>query len=454
MTQAGTISNYFKEAKEDIWFRKAAFAYIFSLYVMPQYFGIPNPIFDITIVRMAIIILAFFIMISYERYMEFKDVLVKEKMGLVLIPYIIVLIYTMILRTDANAFLNPFIEILELYLLIYVIRSTFGAEKTTKIIISFIYLLTILGVVEAVIKVSPFSYLETIPGIYTGRFVRGGHYRIMSSCGHSLGYGLLLVTAMPFAAYDYDKKELNVFRRPVLMALVIANIFMTGSRSSLGVGLAEFAALLIFSDIKFLKRNLFVFLSFIVAFFFVTFTFQNTGLGQYILLQLTSLVDAFFGTTFSIAYGANYLQMQQSAAYRDLLHKVFTVEWLNPFLGIGRQRYFRGIVDGRKVESIDNFYIAEFVRYAYPGMFAYIFFLGVTMLRMLIDEFKTRSALIRMVLISTVFYCLHLYIADTLQTLKYLYVGFAIYACADKTEYVPPKDPCKYIKKESRIHYV
>ena len=440
-------SKYFKEPLERQWFRKAALAYMFALYVLPQYFGIPNPLFDLTAVRFTIIVVAIFIIADHNRLADFKQILVTEKFGLVIIPYMVVLIYTMVLRTDLNAFLNPFIEFLELYLLIYVIRDTFGVRQAAKIFIGFIYMLVILGVIESITSVSPFSYLVTIKGIYTGRYIRGGHYRIMSNASHSLGYGLMLITALPFAAYDYEKEELNIFRRPLLLGLLVFNVFMTGSRSSLGVMFGELVALFLLSDIKYLKNNTISLSAVLVVFVFLTFVLQRTAFGSYIMLQITSLVDSLFGTTYSVNYGANLLQLQQSKAYRDLLKEIFKVQWLNPILGIGRSRGFKSMINGRKIASIDNFYIAEYVRYAYPGMISYILVLAYMGLRMLYDIYKTHSAAIRMCFIGTAFYCLHLYIADSLQTFKYLYVLFALYLCADKKEYVPAKDPCKYIKR-------
>lgn len=440
-------SKYFKESLERQWFRKVGLAYMFSLYVLPQYFGIANPLFDLTIVRITIIVAVIFIINDKERTASFKQIIVTEKMGLVLIPYFMVLLYTMVLRVDINAFLNPFIEFLEMYLLIYIIRDTFGFKQSVKIFLGFIYLLVILGVIESITSVSPFSYLVTIKGIYTGRYLRGGHYRIMSNAGHSLGYGLMLITALPFAAYDYEKEELNIFRRPVFLGLLIFNIFMTGSRSTLGVAFGEIFAIFLLSDFKYIKHNTMLLLSSFTIFAFLTFVLQRTSFGSYVMLQITSLVDSLFDTTYSVKYGANYLQLRQSKAYRDLLKRIFHVEWLNPILGIGRKRGFKSMVDGKRIASIDNFYIAEYVRYAYPGMVSYILFLVYMGLRMAYDIYKTHSAAIRMVFIGSVFYCLHLYIADSLQTFKYLYVLFALYLCVDKKEYVPAKDPCKYIKR-------
>ena len=64
-----------------------------------------------------------------------------------------------------------------------------------------------------------------------------------------------------------------------------------------------------------------------------------------------------------------------SSDYRDQLKYIFTIDWLNPMLGIGRKRSFASEINGSFIQSIDNFYIAEYVRYAYPGLAAYVLIL-------------------------------------------------------------------------------
>ena len=103
----------------------------------------------------------------------------------------------------------------------YIIKYSVGVEKAIKLFIKFIYILAILGIVEYAMSVSPFSYLETLRGIYTGRFVRSGQYRIMSSCVHSLGYGLLLMTAVPFACIDLENNRIDIFKNFFLATKVI-----------------------------------------------------------------------------------------------------------------------------------------------------------------------------------------------------------------------------------------
>lgn len=445
-----STSKYIKEPAEKVAFYRCAVFYIYALYVMPQYFGIPNPVFDLTIVRIGIVLLLVFIICDYTRLRDFLSCILHEKASLAVLPYVIVLLYTMVLRADINALLNPLIEILEMYLLIYVVKDSIGTDKTIKLIQKFIYILVILGIVEMIMKQSPFAYLVTIDGLYTGRYMRGGHYRIMSSCNHSIGYGMLLITAMPFAGLDVDTKKFDLFRRPFLLIGTIVNIFATGSRSSLGLMFLVFVLMLIMSDKEYFRRNVLIVVTSVTAFAVLTFLLQGTGFGKYILLQITSLIDSFFHTKLSAKFGADVTQLGQSASYRKLLKKVFKVSWLNPVLGIGRKRAFSSTIDGLVVQSIDNFYIAEFVRYAYPGMISYIALLLYMLIGMLRDMFKTRSATIRTLFIGALCYCLHLYIADSLQTLKYLYVLFALYLCCEKTPYVPEEKGKYFGKRESK----
>ena len=445
----GEKSKYLRNDKELNAFKKIAVGYVFALYVLPQYFGLPNPIFDLTAVRIMIILVLAMVIADYQRTQDFKNILLTEKVWLVLIPYIIVIGYTMVLRADLNAFLNPFIEFLEMYILIYLIKHTFGVEEFTELILTLVYTLTFLGMMEIAMGTSPFSYLTTIDGIYTGRFIRGGHYRIMSSASHSLGYGLMLVTMLSVSAYDVKTKEFNVFRRPVLLILLMVNVFQTGSRSTLGVAFAEIALMFVLSDLKYFKANCIYLATGLVMFGLILAAAFKTSFGNYIMLQLTSVYDSVFDTTYSAAYGADVTQLRQSKAYRDLLEEIFHVDWVNPILGLGRKRGFRSLVNGRKVESIDNFYIAEFVRYAYPGMYSFMLYAFGLTASMAKDIIKTRSGIIRMCFVGASMYLLNIKVVDSLQTLKYLYVLFAIYICADKSPYVPKeKKKSRYLKKE------
>ena len=94
------------------------------------------------------------------------------------------------------------------------------------------------------------------------------------------------------------------------------------------------------------------------------------------MLQITSILDELLGTELAVQFGADLTALSSSSNYRDQLKYIFTVDWLNPLLGLGRKRSFKSEINGSFIESVDNFYIAEYVRYAYPGMITYLLFLG------------------------------------------------------------------------------
>lgn len=419
-------SKYVKPAREIKVFQWIAVAFLFSLFVMPQYFGLPFPLFDLTLLRIMIIVVTLMIVAEDKRKREFVDLIVSSGFTKALLPYLIVLVYTMVLRVDINAFLNPFLELYSLYLLVYIIQYSIGVEKTIKCLLFFCYLLTILGMVEFLIGVSPFSYLETISGTYTGRFVRSGHYRIMSSAVHSLGYGLMLILMTSFACYDQKKDEVNIFAHFPLLVLLALNVFLTGSRSTLGVFVIEIVLMFIVSSTY--HKKIFLLLCVVLAIALAVFLvlFQNTSIGSYMMLQITTILDEILGTEWSIQYGADPNALGSSSNYRAQLKYIFTLDWLNPLLGIGRKRSFSAEINGSFVRSVDDFYIAEYIRYAYPGLIAFLFFIGYFVWNLIKQAFQKKSALAKVFFVGCACYLLNLKWVDSLQTLKYLYVIFAI----------------------------
>ena len=97
-------------------------------------------------------------------------------------------------------------------------------------------------------------------------------------------------------------------------------------------------------------------------------------------MQITSVIDEVFGTAFSVNFGADLTLLNQSSGYREYLPRIFTVEWLNPLVGRGANAAVGFEFDGVYVISIDNFYVATYIRYAYPGLVTFVLFQIMTAL--------------------------------------------------------------------------
>ncbi len=404
-----------------------AVLFLVVYFIVPQYFGIPFPLFDFTILRMVLMLAVGILLFDLSRREDFFRLMRRVPFWLPLLLYLFVTLYTMLLRIDFKAFLNPAIELISFYILIYFVHSVLGVKKTLKILVAFSYILGVLGILEYLMGRSPFSYLETIPGLYTGIFIRSGSYRIMGPALHSLGYGLMLITCFAVAALDTERNEINLLKRPLLNLLLAVNVFLTGSRSTLGVFLLEIVLLFLFSPSA-SKKKFAVgggILVGLLAVFLVAL--PETPVAQNVMLQMTSVADEVLGTEYAVQYGADVSSLEGSSNYREQLVHIFGLEWLNPLLGIGRSRNLAVEINGTYIYSVDSFYIAEFVRYAWPGFITYVVFILCYLFSMLRAALQKGAGIYKALFIGAVCYFINLLWLDSLQTLKYVYLLFAIF---------------------------
>ena len=404
---------------------------LIALIVMPQYFGIHIG-YDITCSRFANIILVIYAVMNYKVLNLFISCFVKCSITIPLMIYLFVAFYTMILRVNPNAFFLVFLEILTLYMLIFSIRYVIGIKRAIKTIIGCAYFLSIYGFIEFAAGHSLFlKYLSTMPNV-VGNCYRSGYYRIMGPCGHPLGYGLLMILLIALACYDYEKEEIYLYRRPVLLFMLLGNVFLTGSRSSLGIAVLEVFIILILSKDVYRKKTILYSAFILIAFVVFLALSYKTKVGNYILMQITVVIDHVFGTSLSVNFGADVSRLNDSEGYREYLPLIFGLDWLNPLVGRGVQKSFGAQVIGPNGEivylvSIDNFYVVQYIKYAYPGMFSFIAFIITGLVTMIKKLFRYKSDLTKILLVGFCCYFVNLWLVDALQTMKFLYIFVAIF---------------------------
>lgn len=418
--------SYFKNQIQQDFFKNLGFFFLFIFYVMPQYFGVSVAGFDLTAQRAVMLLVLLCLFFYKNRTKKLWSIVTDCKALKFIVVYLLVTLYTMVLRVDINSFAQPLIEFMCFFLLIYLISEEMTVEKTIGFIVMMLYLLCILGIVEAAMGKSVFHYLETLPGKLNTQ-VRSGSYRIMGPCNHALAYGLVLLVTYPIGCIEKNKKDIYVFNRPGLFLLVFINIFLTGSRSTLGLFLLELVVICAFSSLEKKKRTVIMAFLALVVFVALTVCLYKTSVGTYIMRQITSLIDTVFGTEYSIKYGADSDRLSGSTNYRNDLLQIFKLDYLNPLLGRGVSKNFSAEINGSFVRSVDNFFICQYIKYAYPGMFAYILFLIGYFIRLVRSYKEKRSSIILAVLIGALTYYINLWYMDALMTLKYVYLLFAIY---------------------------
>lgn len=428
---------------------KTGTVFLFVYFVLPQYFGLRLPGFDFTAQRIAIVFVFLILLEKSTRMRQFLRIIKSCSLLPLMSIYLFILLYTAVVRKHMGTFLYSLIEFIAFFMMVYFIKEVLGISEALRLLVCFSYLLCLLGLVEYVMGRSPFSYLETISGLYTGAQIRSGSYRIMGPCNHALGYGLLLGTIIPFACYNDNEDQLDMTVHWPLVMLILLNVLLTGSRSTLAVCGLELLLFFLFSSKEKKKKTVLALIVMIFVLAVITVVTIRTSFGRYIMLQITSVIDEIFGTSFAVRFGADKTTLANSAAYRDLLLDIFHVSWLNPWIGKGAGYVFYWYYQGYYIKSIDNFYVANYIRYGYPGMIAYILIIVFTLYKMVKMAVKKKSALCTCLFIGVFCYFVNLWWLDTLQTIKYVYILFAFYfAMEDRA--VPKKEniqkKSKYIK--------
>lgn len=228
-------NRYFENCGERSLGQFLSVSFLVAYYILPQYFGIRLPGFDLTAQRMLITILCLFLLSKESRKKMFWEGVRSCRLWLFMAGYLGICFYTAVLRFHIGTFLYPFIELLGAFLVIYVLREYLGSDGFLVLFRRMLLFLCVLGLVEAVMRKTPFAYLETIRGLYTGGMIRSGSYRIMGPANHSLAYGLILISGLPLLCIDEEKHCFTLFRHLPLLLLVVVNVFLTGSRSTLAV---------------------------------------------------------------------------------------------------------------------------------------------------------------------------------------------------------------------------
>lgn len=412
---------------------------LISDFLMPQYFGIHIG-WDITCLRFSNVLLCAYALLNSKILTHFCWAIIRCSIFWPAICYVFVAFYTMVLRVDINAFMLVFLEFLTLFMLIYGIRYVIGCMRAFKMIIFCAYFLGVYGLIEFMAGHSLYlQFLRTVPTNVVNQY-RSGHYRIMGPCGHPLGYGLLLLLFIAVACLDYEKNRIYLLKRPLLLILLLLNVFLTGSRSTLGIAVLELAILLLVSDSTSRKKAILGIVGLLVCFIVFEIVFYRTSIGQYIMLQLTMLIDQLFGTEFSALYGANIEQLENSEGYRTYLPRIFTLDYLNPLVGRGVKRGFGAefVTESGAIvyiKSIDNYYVQQYIKYAYPGLVTYCLFILTAIVSMARVSIKYKSGIAKALLVGVCCYFYNLWYLDALQTLKFVYAIIALFYATTLSQY-------------------
>lgn len=407
--------------------------FLFSLFVLPTYLGVRAIFFDLTALRLFEILLLIGIFRNKNRQRNFTIMIKKCPNKWFFTIFIFVVIYTNLLRGELNSIFYWITNgILVFTSVSYLIIYEYGIDGFLKKIKAYLWIITTISPVELIIKKPPFSFLDTLGKSSINE--RFGSTRIMGNCSTTNGYAMFLLILLPLIWYDPEKKRIDMGKNKLLFALIALNVFLTGSRLTVGTLVLAAALCFILQARSVLKRNLMALFIIIPIVCIVVYMNRDIEFFRSILRTFFSAVDEVLGTQYSVLYGAQEGTLYNSTYYRELLWKnTILGDWLNPWLGKGGGYKLNMYIQGYYIRSCDNYYVAQYIAYGIPGVVAWLlmslsFFVGM------IKSIFRKKMLGYTLAVSFVCYFISLWYLDHLQTFPIMMTMFALTFCLNFTD--------------------
>lgn len=408
-----------------ITFRVTVNFFIISLLIIPSYFGIRLAFFDLTALRMSEILLLYAVLSNKTRNAQFIKLVKSCKYTKWIGIFYGMVCITNLIHPSINAVFYWLTNgILIFYIVCYILKYVYTLDQFLTIIYKCVLFVCVVSLLEVVIGKSPFLFLNTL-GKNVGMDFRFGSIRIKGPCWESNAYGLYLMMFLPMVCYDVKTKKINMFARPILLVLMIVNIFLTGARLSMGQLVLALLIIIFSQERKYIVYT-FKIMTFIILALVFFLVLCKDSYAQGILRTVFSAVDAVLGTHYSLAYGASETVLNDSSYYRELLLKnTIVAGWPDLLIGRGESFRLHLYVEGYEIISVDNYYVGMFVSYAWPGLISWLVMCGSFLLDALFGKGR-KKAIIRLFAISFICYFIGLWYLDQLQTFQLMMLLFGI----------------------------
>lgn len=399
--------------------------FLFSLFVLPSYFGIRLIFFDLTALRFFEILLLIGIFKHGKRRNAFIVLVKKCPNNIFILMYMLVVIYTNLIHFSLNTIFYWITNcLLIIFLIAYLIIYEYGIEDFLEKLKKFAWILVSVSPLEILIGKPPFSFLDTLGKSSTK--ARFGSVRIMGNCSTTNGYAMFLMILLPLFCYDWKSKRVDLGKNKYLLIMLVLNIFLTGSRLTIGTLIIGLVCCFLLQQPMQIKKEIFLFLISIPTIGVILYVFRETDFIRSILRTFFSAVDEILNTNYAVQFGADAQSLFNSSYYRELLWKnTILGNWLNPWLGRGGDFKFGMFVEGYRIFSIDNFYVGQYVVYAWPGVITW-FIMSISFLAQMIKIWMKKNKLGFVLAISFICYYISLWYLDQLQTYSIMAALFGV----------------------------
>lgn len=441
---------------------------VFLLSILPIYFGVrvSNFLPLITVFR-----IVYFIFIIDEIFIKNKiNKLIieikKEKLTKLIIALIIAYNLSIIINFEAKSIMNLCAICLEDILFYYIIKINLdNAESLNKILKTIALSTLILGILGIFEYLFSFNIFNLLNITNDSRLLQGDIYirmnsiRVMTSFGQPLAYNLYLAITIPIVIYaiklyKIEKNlKLEILYKFDLIILLI-NLVLTGSRSAIIILCIQMFIIFMFKNYK-QKINLIIsFLLISIIAITISLSTENIlldGIKKYAY----SVSDAVLGTELTQDFGTN----ENAFLYRKILiENAMKLRGKKLLFGSGPEYMRENPItvyswkvnewDSKwELKSIDNYYLVILFNYGIIVLIV-IIILFVTFLKQSYRYIR-RDQLSLYLFVSLIGYMLYLLIVDELETMKYLWIVFAIVSSNIKLINSGSGKEIKYAKRGS-----
>lgn len=408
-----------------IFFNGIADWFVFSLIVLPTYFGIRLAFFDLTALRFFEVLLLIGIFKNSVRRDAFISLIKKCKNNIYICMYLFVVVYTNIVKFSLNAIFYWLTNVIcVIYLIAYLVVYEYGIEKFLEKAKRCFWIIVTISPLELFLGVTPFSLLDTLGK--AGSNSRFGTVRILGNCSTTNGYAMFLMIWLPLFCYDWKKKKIDLGKNKILLGLFVLNIFLTGSRLTIGTLILGLFLCVIVQPRKQLKHTLIIIILGIPVIGLILYSFRNVNAVQGIIRTFLSAVDEVLNTNYAVNFGGEQQTLYNSTYYRELLWKnTILGDWLNPWIGKGGSYKLSMYIEGYRINSVDNFYVGQYVAYGYPGLFTWML-MSLSFFFSMFISFIRKNIFAYTMMVSFICYYIALWYLDQLQTFSSMAIVFGL----------------------------
>lgn len=404
-------------------------AYLFAYWMSPNYFALKISSLPLmTLQRILVIPIVLWILLDKDILSDFLRTINKIprpilcSFALLLCSYFV----TSCIAGWNNIFNSLFDVIIPFFVIIHIVYHYFDFSDIQRYVRIMLRILCVLGIFEAITQINVFTFLDTgvSSGLNNGGLLRDVTLRICTAYGHPLGYSTILNIFFPLICYDVRTKTIDVFKDLPTFCLVAFNMLLTGSRSGIMLFAFEFVVLLLISNAKAILKNIFVLLLISLASLMAIQAARSIPFVESVVRSFLYSIDALLHTNYASAYGGNP-DIANSSMYRNVLWNIMFRDEYFTWFGKGNDYAFNAKIDGWFVESIDNYYINQYLRFGVIGLIVVVFML-LSFLSVFLKETISNKNFSVIFLVIMIVYISNLFVVDENGTLRFMTSVFAV----------------------------